>query len=114
MPIQPGKRTFTEDELIYYAKSPDYCSPDDKTGSVGTRGRYVATTSSSARIVTRIFFSIADSDTSTQFSLLLSLNRSCKSSRVCVRTRKHTRKESTLSITRECKLMCDGCVLQAV
>ncbi|PVD18820.1 hypothetical protein C0Q70_21373 [Pomacea canaliculata] len=39
VPIQPGKRTFTEDELIYYAKSPDYCSPDDKTGSVGTRGR---------------------------------------------------------------------------
>ncbi|KAL8598832.1 hypothetical protein ACOMHN_015411 [Nucella lapillus] len=39
IPIQPGKEGFAEDELIYYAKSPDYCSPDPKTGSVGTRGR---------------------------------------------------------------------------
>ncbi|XP_076453529.1 protein Wnt-11b-2-like [Babylonia areolata] len=39
IPIQPGKDSFAEDELIYYAKSPDYCSPDPKTGSVGTRGR---------------------------------------------------------------------------
>ncbi|KAK7482701.1 hypothetical protein BaRGS_00025999, partial [Batillaria attramentaria] len=38
LPIQPGKGAFAEDELIYYAKSPDYCSPDEKTGSVGTRG----------------------------------------------------------------------------
>ncbi|KAL8585905.1 hypothetical protein ACOMHN_061066 [Nucella lapillus] len=39
VPIQPGKDSFAPDELIYYAKSPDYCYPDDKTGSVGTRGR---------------------------------------------------------------------------
>ena len=39
LPIEPGKNTFAEDELIYYAKSPDYCNPDPKTGSVGTRGR---------------------------------------------------------------------------
>ena len=41
VPIQPGKDSFAQTELIYYAKSPDYCSPDDKTGSVGTRGRWV-------------------------------------------------------------------------
>lgn len=39
VPIAPGQATFAEDELIYYVKSPDYCSPDEQTGSVGTRGR---------------------------------------------------------------------------
>ena len=41
VPIQPGKDSFAKTELIYYAKSPDYCYPDEKTGSVGTRGRWV-------------------------------------------------------------------------
>lgn len=30
---------FTNDELIYYTKSPDYCLPDTTLGSLGTRGR---------------------------------------------------------------------------
>ena len=27
------------DELVYIQKSPDYCSPDKKMGSIGTKGR---------------------------------------------------------------------------
>ncbi|XP_005093891.1 protein Wnt-11b-2 [Aplysia californica] len=39
IPIHKGRASFRDDELVYYEKSPDYCSPDSKTGSVGTRGR---------------------------------------------------------------------------
>ncbi|CAG5127970.1 unnamed protein product, partial [Candidula unifasciata] len=38
-PIHKGKPSFQSDEFVYYEKSPDYCSPDEKTGSVGTIGR---------------------------------------------------------------------------
>ncbi|XP_074658095.1 protein Wnt-11b-2-like [Tubulanus polymorphus] len=40
VPIDPDKMFFRVDEMIYYSKSPDYCSPDKKLGSVGTRGRF--------------------------------------------------------------------------
>lgn len=32
-------KTIPQDELVYIAKSPDYCSVDRKMGSVGTKGR---------------------------------------------------------------------------
>ncbi|XP_059143099.1 protein Wnt-11b-2-like [Physella acuta] len=40
VPVNNVKTSFKDDELVYYEKSPDYCSPDEKTGSVGTVGRY--------------------------------------------------------------------------
>jgi hypothetical protein len=39
LPIRDAMGSIREDELVYYQKSPDYCSPDSKTGSVGTHGR---------------------------------------------------------------------------
>ncbi|XP_033760370.1 protein Wnt-11b-2-like isoform X1 [Pecten maximus] len=39
LPLNPKISSITKDSLIYYTKSPDYCSPDPKTGSVGTAGR---------------------------------------------------------------------------
>jgi len=39
VPIHKNRKSFRSDELVYYKKSPDYCSPDRKTGSVGTKGR---------------------------------------------------------------------------
>ncbi|RUS84548.1 hypothetical protein EGW08_007717 [Elysia chlorotica] len=39
VPKRPGRSQFRQDELVHYERSPDYCSPDDKTGSVGTEGR---------------------------------------------------------------------------
>lgn len=41
VPILPTIATISEDSLIYYSKSPDYCSPDVKTGSIGTQDRWV-------------------------------------------------------------------------
>lgn len=38
--INPNRKTVTSDSLIYYTKSPDYCSRDPKTGSLGTEERY--------------------------------------------------------------------------
>ncbi|XP_067668624.1 protein Wnt-11b-2-like [Haliotis asinina] len=40
VPIRKNIRDIRDDQLIYYTKSPDYCSPDEKTGSIGTHGRF--------------------------------------------------------------------------
>lgn len=41
IPDVPGKRKpSTSDELIYLTKSPDYCTRDERLGSMGTIGRY--------------------------------------------------------------------------
>ena len=39
VPINVAKNGIRTDELVYYTKSPDYCSPDHKTGSIGTHNR---------------------------------------------------------------------------
>jgi len=41
VPVLPGKVNFTDQELIFYTMSPDYCLPELDLGSVGTRGRCV-------------------------------------------------------------------------
>jgi len=40
-PVLRGKKHFTEDDLIYYTKSSDFCLPDRSLGSSGTRDRYL-------------------------------------------------------------------------
>ena len=40
-PINKNIDIVPADELVYIQKSPDYCSPDRKMGSIGTQGRYV-------------------------------------------------------------------------
>lgn len=39
VPFFPHRQTVTSDTLVYYTKSPDYCSRDPKTGSEGTKER---------------------------------------------------------------------------
>ncbi|XP_063224819.1 protein Wnt-11b-2-like [Bacillus rossius redtenbacheri] len=39
LPASPAMPLFSEDDLIYVAKSPDYCLEDPRVGSQGTRGR---------------------------------------------------------------------------
>ena len=39
VPRSPYKKSYDVDDLIYFTKSPDYCSYDLKFGSQGTRGR---------------------------------------------------------------------------
>ena len=39
VPIYQNKKSFADDEMIYYTASPDYCYPDDASGSLGTYGR---------------------------------------------------------------------------
>ena len=41
-PINKNIDIIPADELVYIQKSPDYCSPDRKMGSIGTQGRYDA------------------------------------------------------------------------
>ncbi|XP_071163930.1 protein Wnt-11-like [Mytilus edulis] len=40
VPLFPHRQSVTTNTLIYYTKSPDYCSRDPKTGAEGTEGRY--------------------------------------------------------------------------
>ncbi|GFO28188.1 protein wnt, partial [Plakobranchus ocellatus] len=49
VPKRRGRSQFRNDELVYYERSPDYCSPDVKTGSVGTKGRQCILGSRGAR-----------------------------------------------------------------
>lgn len=39
VPVLNVRSNFTDAELIYYNKSPDYCLPEASLGSIGTRGR---------------------------------------------------------------------------
>lgn len=41
VPVLNIRSEFSESELIYYNKSPDYCLPEEALGSVGTKGRWV-------------------------------------------------------------------------
>ncbi|KAK6196325.1 hypothetical protein SNE40_001571 [Patella caerulea] len=45
VPIMANKKSIRSDELIYYTKSPDYCNPDSKSGSIGTQNRLCDKTS---------------------------------------------------------------------
>lgn len=40
-PINKKVDKIPGEELVYIQKSPDYCSPDKKMGSIGTQGRSV-------------------------------------------------------------------------
>ncbi|XP_062574103.1 protein Wnt-11b-2-like [Saccostrea cucullata] len=46
VPVRPNVQSVSEKSLIYFTKSPDYCSPDPKTGSAGTQGRFCRNDSS--------------------------------------------------------------------
>ena len=39
VPVSPDRDQFSDEELIYYTKSSDYCLPDTSLGSLGTHGR---------------------------------------------------------------------------
>nr|CAD7428480.1 unnamed protein product [Timema monikensis] len=40
LPATPAMALYTQDDLIYVTKSPDYCLKDARVGSQGTRGRW--------------------------------------------------------------------------
>ena len=39
VPVTGNRKNFTDDDLIFYTMSPDYCLPDASLGSVGTKDR---------------------------------------------------------------------------
>jgi len=48
----PSKRV-TDDDLIYYTISPDYCLPDESLGSLGTQGRLATHSGTHSHSVTQ-------------------------------------------------------------
>ena len=45
MPVNDEYKQHTEKDLVYLSPSPDYCEPDPRSGSLGTKGRLCNTTS---------------------------------------------------------------------
>ncbi|NP_001161493.1 wingless-type MMTV integration site family, member 11 precursor [Saccoglossus kowalevskii] len=45
VPVDTNLKKFTEQDLIYLTNSPDYCRQNEKTGSLGTVGRFCNKTS---------------------------------------------------------------------
>jgi wnt family len=39
VPVGNVRRLFTDDDLVFYTMSPDYCLPDASLGAVGTKDR---------------------------------------------------------------------------
>ena len=39
VPVNPQYKPHTNSDLVYLVASPDFCEPDYKSGSLGTRGR---------------------------------------------------------------------------
>ena len=39
VPMNDEHKALTDNDLVYLDQSPDFCEPDPRTGSIGTRGR---------------------------------------------------------------------------